>query len=123
MNPPTSKAQIPPSPRQSCPFIRARTHNTSGTEKLETSIRYKGQKTQQQQRQELQTADPMTKFMYALKAKESKRQYPRRFKTFLDFLGLQGTIDEQANQFLQNMKNNPQWIEKRFMDFVSFHKK
>jgi integrase len=82
-------------------------------------IRY-GQKTQQQQRQELQTADPMTKFMYALKAKESKRQYPRRFKTFLDFLGLEGTIDEEANQFLQNMKNNPQWMEERFMDFVSF---
>jgi hypothetical protein len=53
---------------------------------LEAGIRY-GQKMQQQQRQELQTADPMAKFMYVLKAKVSKRQYPRRFKAFLDFLG------------------------------------
>jgi hypothetical protein len=43
---------------------------------LEAGTRY-GQKMQQQQRQELQTADPMTKFMYALKAKESKRQYTK----------------------------------------------
>jgi hypothetical protein len=52
---------------------------------------------QQWQRQELQSADPMTKFMYALKAKESKRQYPLKFKTFLDFLGLDDTIDQEAN--------------------------
>jgi integrase len=78
------------------------------------------QKTQPQQPQELQTADPMTKFMYALKAKESKRQYPRRFKTFLDFLGLEGTINEQAKQFLENTKTNPQSTEERFMDFIFF---
>jgi hypothetical protein len=87
---------------------------------LEASTKYEGQKTQQQQHQELQTADPMTKFMYALKAKESKRQYPRRFKTFLDFLKLEGTINEQARQFLLNTKRNPQWTEERFMDFVCF---
>jgi hypothetical protein len=30
--------------------------------------------------------NPMAVFKYALKAPESKRQYPRRFKVFLDFL-------------------------------------
>jgi hypothetical protein len=87
---------------------------------LEASIKYEELKRQQLQNQELQTADPMTKFMYALKAKESKRQYPRRFKMFLDFLGLEGTINEQAKQFLENTKRNPQWTEDEFMDFVSF---
>ena len=29
----------------------------------------------------------MATFMYALKAPDTKRQYPKRFKTFLDFLG------------------------------------
>jgi hypothetical protein len=58
--------------------------------------------------------------MYALKAKESKRQYPRRFKMFLDFLGLEGTINEQAKQFLENTKRNPQWTEDEFINFVSF---
>ena len=65
-------------------------------------------------------ADPMAKFMYALKAKESKRQYPRRFKTFLDFLRLVGTINDQAIRFLETMKHNPQWMEEKFIDFVSF---
>jgi hypothetical protein len=66
---------------------------------LEANTIQEVQKTHQQQ--ELQaTADPMTKFMYALKAKESKRQYPRRFKTFLDFLKLEGSMNEQANQLL-----------------------
>jgi hypothetical protein len=55
--------------------------------------------------------------MYALKAKESKRQYPRRFKMFLDFLGLEGTINEQAKQFLENTKRNPQWTEDEFINF------
>jgi hypothetical protein len=47
------------------------------------------------QRLDIQIADPMTRCMYALKAKELKRQYPRRFKTFLDFILLEGTISEQ----------------------------
>ena len=75
----------------------------------------------QRQRQRGPQADPMAKFMYALKAKESKRQYPRRFKMFLDYLKLEGTtINEQAKQLLINTKNNPQWTEQKVMDFVSF---
>jgi hypothetical protein len=42
--------------------------------------------------------------MYALKTKESKRHYPSRFKVFLDYLKLEGTINEQAKQFLTNTK-------------------
>jgi hypothetical protein len=45
-------------------------------------------------KEEEKQGDPMTKFMYALKSKESKRQYPRRFKMFLDYLKLEGTINE-----------------------------
>ena len=43
--------------------------------------------------------------------KKSKRQYPCRFNVFLDFLKLEGTMNEQAKQFLLNTKNNPQWTE------------
>jgi hypothetical protein len=71
-------------------------------------------------KEEEKQVDPMTKFMYALKSKESKRQYPRRFKMFLDYLKLEGMIHEQAKQFLLNTKNNLQWTEEKFMDFVSF---
>ena len=48
--------------------------------------------------------DPMSIFfifLYALKAPESRRQYPRRFKMFLDFLKLLGTIEQQAMEFLK----------------------
>ena len=30
--------------------------------------------------------DPLQNFLYALKAPDSKRQYPRRFEYFLDYL-------------------------------------
>lgn len=43
--------------------------------------------------------DPMQVFTYALKASESQRQYPRRFKPFLDFLKLEGSLEEQGKQF------------------------
>jgi hypothetical protein len=34
--------------------------------------------------------------MYALKAPESKGQYPRRFKKFLDFLNISGDLNVHA---------------------------
>ena len=43
--------------------------------------------------------NPLEIFMYALKAPESKRQYPKRLKVFLDFLNINGlTIEEKANR-------------------------
>jgi hypothetical protein len=64
--------------------------------------------------------DPLAKFLYALKSKDSKRQYPRRLKVFLDYLELEGTLNEQAIALLLNVKNNSQWIEEKFMDYVGF---
>ena len=34
----------------------------------------------------LDQENPLAMFLYALKAPESKRQYPKRLKVFLDFL-------------------------------------
>ena len=53
------------------------------------------------------TEDPMAVFLYAVKSPESKRQYPRRFKMFLDFLGFGGVLEEQAKEFLRSAKGNP----------------
>jgi tRNA(His) 5'-end guanylyltransferase len=39
---------------------------------------------------------------------------------FLDYLSLEGTINEQAKQFLLNTKNDPEWMQEKFMSFVSF---
>jgi hypothetical protein len=52
--------------------------------------------------------NPMTIFTYALKAPESKRQYPRRLKIFLDYLRLEGNLGEQAEQFYSKAIENPQ---------------
>ena len=64
----------------------------------------------------------MEAFTYALKAPESRRQYPRRFKPFLDYLGLQGTLVEQAKQFWLKAKENTKWAEDGLMLFIQFQK-
>jgi hypothetical protein len=61
----------------------------------------------------------MTRFTYALKSPETRRQYPRRLKVFLDFLNPDGiSLDEQALQFLSKVRDDPRWFEDRFMDFI-----
>ncbi len=62
----------------------------------------------------------MSAFMYALKAPETKRQYPQRFKTFLDFLQLEGPLEQQAKEFLSKARLSPQWAENMLMKFIVF---
>jgi len=64
--------------------------------------------------------DPLAVFLYALKDPETKRQYPRRFKVFLDFLKLEGTFEEQAKQFLVKARTNHQCPLDNFMQFIAF---
>jgi hypothetical protein len=51
----------------------------------------------------------MVAFMYGIKSPETKRQYPRRFKMFVDFLDL-GTnvLEEQSKIFLSKALDNSQ---------------
>lgn len=66
--------------------------------------------------------DPMAAFTYALKASESKRQYPRRFKIFLDYLNLEGALVEQAEQFYLKASKDLPWCEQNLMAFVEYEK-
>lgn len=66
--------------------------------------------------------DPMASFVYALKAAETQRQYPRRFRAFLDFLGYKGTLQDQAKLFLENARQNAQWAEAELMKFITFQR-
>lgn len=66
--------------------------------------------------------DPLTIFKYALKSSESQRQYPGRLRVFLDYLGLEGTIHEQARDFAKKAKNNPQWLQDSLMKFTVHQK-
>jgi integrase len=63
---------------------------------------------------------PYSKFLYALNAPESKRQYPTRFQVFLDFLRLENciTIEEKANKFYELIKaNGTDWLESQLIEF------
>lgn len=64
----------------------------------------------------------MATFRYGLRAPDTKRQYPRRFQYFLDYLKLPGRLDEQAKQFLTNARTNPQWAQENLMSFIEFQK-
>jgi hypothetical protein len=66
--------------------------------------------------------DPLANFLYALKAPETKRQYPRRFKVFLDFLQLDGMFEEQTREFLIRARQNGRWVQDNFMRFILFQK-
>ena len=62
----------------------------------------------------------MAVFLYAVKSPESKRQYPRRFKMFLDFLNLSGDLQNQAKEFLRNAKPNPKWVQDNLIQFIAY---
>src|SRR5919198_6711362 len=76
------------------------------------------QKQQQQEQEEYQ--DPLSVFLYALKAPETKRQWPRRLKIFFDFLQLEEPIEKQAMQFLIRTKQDFQWAQHNLLRFMTF---
>ncbi len=58
---------------------------------------------------------PYFRFIYALKAPETKRQYPKRLEVFLDYLKLQGsTIEVKSNQFYEFIKQDPMTFKMRY---------
>ena len=68
---------------------------------------------------------PYSRFIYALNAPESKRQYPTRFQVFLDFLKLDGlTIEEKANKFYDAIVGDDngggrEWLESQLIEFFT----
>jgi hypothetical protein len=59
-----------------------------------------------------QTANPLSQFLYALKAPETKSRWPNRLKVVFNFLGLHGDLDEQDKQFIVLCKEDgmTQWL-------------
>src|SRR6266540_7303829 len=65
--------------------------------------------------------DPISNFLYGLKSSDGRRQYPARLKVFLDFIGLDGSLMEQASKFLDKSKDLT-WVQSSIMRFVDFQK-
>jgi hypothetical protein len=75
----------------------------------------------------LDQENPLSMFMYALRAPESKRQYPKRLKVFLDFLTSKNELscsdlENQCIEFMTKSQTNPKWANSKLMDFVLYQK-
>ena len=67
--------------------------------------------------------NPYFRFIYAIKSTETKKSYPDRFKTFLDYVDILGTTTEEwLLNFYNNAKQNPQWVQSFLMSFIIFQK-
>jgi integrase len=66
--------------------------------------------------------DPVLNFFFALKAPESKRQYPKRFEKFLDYLKLEGTFEDKALSLYKKSIENHQWLTNKLVEFAQYQK-
>lgn len=67
-------------------------------------------------------ANPLVNFLFALKAPETKRQYPKRLEVFLDFLGLKGTFEDKVLDFYHKAIDNPLWLSQKLIEFIQYQK-
>lgn len=61
-------------------------------------------------------------FLYAIRAEETRRQYTAKLKAFFDFLGLKGSLEEQAAQFIRQSIRNSDWVMTSLVRFINHQK-
>ncbi|WP_196817220.1 hypothetical protein [Candidatus Nitrosocosmicus oleophilus] len=67
--------------------------------------------------------NPMFFFLTMLSSPASKRQYPQRLKVFFDFLKLDGSLEEQADAFVKQYKQNDcEDLERQLLIFAGYQK-
>lgn len=64
---------------------------------------------------------PYENFMYALKAKETKRQYLHNLEQFLSFIGFRGTIEEKCGKLFE-LSKNISFLESHLIRFINFQR-
>ena len=96
---------IPLGPLRFCNYIQAHSYYTNVVRQLTKK-------------------DAYSSFEYALKAPETKRQWPRRLDVFLTFLQLEGqTVKERTNNLYDLIKTEGiDWLESHIIDFIYFQK-
>ena len=66
-------------------------------------------------------ANPLSNFLYALKAPETKGQWPNRLKVVFHFLGLTGDLDDQARQFVTLYRESGMTVvHEKLTSFISY---
>jgi hypothetical protein len=66
-----------------------------------------------------QEVNPLSQFMYSLKALETRRQWPQRLKMSFDFLKIERALDHQAKSFANKARKDLQWGQESFIRFIS----
>ena len=62
---------------------------------------------------------PYENFLFGMKAKETKRQYPHRLYKFLTFIGLQGTIEEKCGKLYEFANENVNLFQANIIRFIN----
>ena len=65
---------------------------------------------------------PYDNFVYALRVKETKRQYPHRLDIFMSFMGLQGDIPEKCDKLYEFSRDNANLLQSYIIRFINFQK-
>jgi|GEM_PF-2445230 len=65
---------------------------------------------------------PFENFLFALKAKESKRQYPNRLDKFFNIHGVASTIEEKCAELYEFSKNNLEILQSYIIRFINLQK-
>ena len=66
--------------------------------------------------------DPLQHFMYALRAPETKRQYPKRLKMFMDYVQIEGDLKQQSKTLKEKIKKDPEWFKVSLIRFFEYQK-
>jgi len=73
--------------------------------------------------QQTNHGNPYSRFMYTIESPETKKRYPQRFKTFLDYLKIpEVELEKRLIDFYEKAVKNPTWLQDSLIDFISFQK-
>jgi hypothetical protein len=61
-------------------------------------------------------------FTYDLRAPETKRQYPKRLKMFMDFVQIEGDLKQQVKTLRKKIKRDPEWFKISIIRFFEYQK-
>ena len=67
-------------------------------------------------------ADPLTLYLYAMRSPATKEKYLMRLGKFLDFLRLQGTLENKARFFADKGKHDSKWAFNSILEFLQMQK-
>lgn len=62
---------------------------------------------------------PYENFLFGMKAKETKRQYPHRLDKFLTFMSLHGTIEEKCTELCEIANENVSLFQAKIIRFIN----